>query len=292
MKIFKKVRYPNGRRHIYLMGIKIISYRKDKSICVSMFKSDIYKYKAFTNCNSVDTVILGSSHGRDGYTPTDTSFNLANSSQDLYRAAKVYEFITTMPSKCNKIKNIVLFWSVFHPGLQLEKTREYLKCIPYKLFYNANYAFDFPIDDRKILCKLRTALKKTPVSREYRGESFYDVAHNDDTAMLVEKHIKNTKRRNNQIQYLHDMAVLGNKYKHNIYIVLPPYRQDYLDCLPDDKDIYFELFEFLATHPEIKLLNFQRDGDFIADDFDSADHCNIRGAQKLSNKINNIIYGQ
>ena len=28
MKIFKKVKYPNGRRHIYFLGIKIISYRK------------------------------------------------------------------------------------------------------------------------------------------------------------------------------------------------------------------------------------------------------------------------
>lgn len=33
MKIFKKVRYPNGRRHIYLLGVKIISYRK-KQKCI------------------------------------------------------------------------------------------------------------------------------------------------------------------------------------------------------------------------------------------------------------------
>lgn len=31
MKIFNKVRYPNGRRHIYFCGIKIISYRWKKS---------------------------------------------------------------------------------------------------------------------------------------------------------------------------------------------------------------------------------------------------------------------
>ena len=32
MKIFKKVRYPNGRRHIYFCGMKIFSYRKKQKL--------------------------------------------------------------------------------------------------------------------------------------------------------------------------------------------------------------------------------------------------------------------
>lgn len=30
MKIIKKTRYSNGRRHIYLLGIKVFSYKKKK----------------------------------------------------------------------------------------------------------------------------------------------------------------------------------------------------------------------------------------------------------------------
>ena len=82
---------------------------------------------------------------------------------------------------------------------------------------------------------------------------------------------------------------MTQKYGHKLYVVLPPYRQDYLDCLPDDKDIYFELFNFISLHPEVTLLNFQHDKDFSDDDFDSADHCNKIGAEKLTKKIKGFV---
>lgn len=214
---------------------------------------------------------------------------MANSSQDLYRAYKVYEYITKQKDKCKRLKNIILFWSVFHSGLQLEKTQEYKKCIPYKLFYDAQYLIEFPINDSAYIKALENALKTTPCPKNYRGQSFYDVIHTDVTEELVAKHIKNTKRNNNQIQYVEFMLDLARKYKHKLYIVLPPYRSDYLKCLPDKKEIYFELLDFLKKNKDVKLLDFQFDKDFIDSDFDSADHCNKSGAKKLTSKITKEI---
>lgn len=288
-KIFKKEITPSGRRHIYFCGIKIASYKVKNTVSVDMFKSDIMKFKAFQNADNIKTIVLGSSHGRDGFVPDINSFNLGNSSQDLYRAYKIYEYITKNKTKRKYLKNIVLFWSVFHPGLQLEKTQEFLKCVPYKAFYNAEYPTSFPINDKMYIKALKKEYKNTKCPDNYRGESFYDVLHTDITSELVEKHLKNTKRNNNQIQYVKNMLDLTRKYKHNLYIVLPPYRQDYLDCLPDDKEIYFELFDFLEKNTDVKLLNFQRDKDFTDSDFDSADHCNKQGAIKLTNKIAGFI---
>ena len=222
MKIFRKERPDDNHRQIYFFGIKIITYRKRTRICVSQFKSDILKHKAFVDCNNIKTIILGSSHGRDGYIPEKTSFNLANSSQDLYRAYKVYEYLTKNDKKCKILKNIILFWSVFHPGLQLEKTKEYLKCIPYKVFYNADYPVPFPISDEKYIKKLQKLYKKTKYPDNYRGKSFYDVNHDGEiTEQLIKKHIKNTKRNNNQIQYVEKILNLAHKYNHKLYIVLP-----------------------------------------------------------------------
>ena len=248
------------------------------------FTVDILKFKSFTNnCDKIETVVLGSSHGRDAFLPDNNCFNLANSSQDLYRASKVYEYIINNCTS-SSVKNIILFWSVFHPGLQLEKTQEYIKCIPYKALYGIEYAMPLPIDDSSILKHIHKQSKIIP-DQEYRGESFYNVTHIDITQELVAKHIKNTKRNNNQIQYLENMATLAAQHGHKLYIVLPPYRQDYLDCLPSDQEIYFELFAFLQKNPDVQLLNFQRDPDFKSTDFDSADHCNKTGARKLTNKI-------
>ena len=286
MKIFSKERLPNGRRHIYFCGIKIASYKPKKHNNTNIdFSSDIMKFKAFMNCNNIQTIVLGSSHARDAFIPTKTSFNLGNSSQDLYRAYKVYEFITKDDKKCKSLKTIILFWSVFHPGLQLEKTKEYLKCVPYKLFYHAEYPVKFPVSDKKIIKTLQKQFNAIQYPNGYRGKSLYNAVHNDITQDLVMKHIKNTKRNNHQIEYVKKMLDLARKYGHRLVIVLPPYRSDYLDCLPADNEIYFELFNFLATHQDVTLLNFQRDKDFTASDFDSADHCNLLGAKKLTNKL-------
>ena len=286
MKIFRKERLPHGQRNIYFCGIKIFTYYKN--VCrASHFKTAVIKYKAFMLCDNIKTIILGSSHGRDGFIPDDTCFNLANSSQDLYRAFKVYEHITNMSDKCKSLQNVILFWSVFHPGLQLEKTKEYLKCIPYKAFYNAQYLVDFPISDHIYLKQLKKLLKRIHVPKDYRGKSFWDIRHSADesASILVEKHIKNTQRNNHQIQYLEKMLDLAHKYNHKLYIVLPPYRQDYLECLPDDKKIYFELFDFLDKNPDVRLINIQRDKNFNWDDFDSVDHLNEQGSIKSTKKI-------
>lgn len=78
---------------------------------------------------------------------------------------------------------------------------------------------------------------------------------------------------------------MARKQKHAVYIVLPPYRSDYLKYLPDDKIIYRELFDFLNENTDVKLLNLQRDNDFTDSDFDSPDHCNENGGIKLTEKI-------
>ena len=91
MKIFKKEITNNGRVHIYFCGIKIASYKNAPDFPVSVFESDIMKHKAFMQSENIKTIVLGSSHGRDGFVPNSESFNLANSSQDLCRAYSVYK---------------------------------------------------------------------------------------------------------------------------------------------------------------------------------------------------------
>lgn len=42
MKIFRKEKLENGCRHIYFCGVKIFSYKKNLSVNINMFISDIY----------------------------------------------------------------------------------------------------------------------------------------------------------------------------------------------------------------------------------------------------------
>ena len=96
-------------------------------------------------------------------------------------------------------------------------------------------------------------------------------------------------RNNNQIKYLGDIVKLARQKHHKVYVVLPPYRSDYLKCLPEESIVYRELFDFLKENPDVKLLNFQLSSDFKDSDFDSPDHCNKSGGLKLTKKIKSAM---
>ena len=286
MKMFRKIRHLNGLREIYFCGIKVFSYHK--RIFLKDCSYYILKFIGVQKCKNLKNLVLGSSHGRDGFIPGEFDFNLSNSSLDLYRIWNLYKYVVEHNGK--NIENIIIFWSVFHAGLQLEKTKEFKKCIPYKALFGIEYACDFQLNDRYAIDKIKEQQKHIVCPDDFRGKSGYDIDHNEVAELLVLKHLKNTKRNNNQIQYLDNIVKLARKQKHNVYIVLPPYRSDYLKYLPDDKIVYRELFDFLDKNQDVMLLNFQHDKDFKDSDFDSSDHCNETGGAKLTEKIRSAIH--
>lgn len=285
MKIFGKTRLPNGYRKINFLGMTIFSYFNAR--CIPNYKSDVYKFVGLQNCKKLENLIVGSSHGRDAFIPAEHDCNLANSSQDLYRMYKVYEYVAKHNGK--NLKNVIVFWSIFHPGFQLEKTKECLVSVPYKVLYGIDYACDMYPINQKIIKNIEKLMANANVPNDYRGKSFYIPGSSDKPEIIVAKHLKNAMRHNNQIQYLGKMVELARKNKHNIYVVLPPYRKDYLDCLPDDDTLHCELFEFLAVNPDVHLINMQHDGDFDDSDFANTDHCNESGGQKITNKIKKLL---
>ena len=286
MKIFHKVRELDGHRKIYFLGMHILSYRH--SVKPRDFSYDIMKYLGATKCDNLRNLILGSSHGRDAFIPGKYDFNLSNSSLDLYRIWNLYKYVVKHNGK--NLENIIIFWSVFHAGLQLEKTKEWKNCIPYKGLYDIDYAFPLPMNDAFYLDTMRKQLNGFICPPNFRGKSNYNVNHSKPADELVAKHLKNTRRNNNQIQYLVNIAKLARKHKHQMYVVLPPYRADYLENLPDDSTVFHELFDFLEHNKDVKLLNFQRDCSFVYSDFDSPDHCNETGGKKLTRKIRALIH--
>ena len=286
MKLFKKITDIDGTRKIYLFKIPVWSYYKP--VALPDFSYDIMKFKGLTQCEDLKNLILGSSHARDGFIPSKNDFSLANSSQDLYRASKLYEYVVKHNGQ--ELRNVILFWSVFHPGLELEKTREFVRCIPYKGLYGIDYATKLPIDDKKGMDILNKQIKTVICPTGFRGQATYNLEHfKEPTDVLVSKHLKNTMRNNNQIKYLGDIVKLARQKHHKVYVVLPPYRSDYLKCLPEESIVYRELFDFLKENPDVKLLNFQLSSDFKDSDFDSPDHCNKSGGLKLTKKIKSAM---
>ncbi len=290
-KLIGKQRFDNGKRSIYFCGKKLFSYCKHFYTDLSLFNIDIKKHHAYiANQKHIKTLVLGASTARDGFLPEpESDFNLGTSSQDLYRTYNLYKWCTQ--TKSTNLKNIVLFFDVFTPGLQLEKTSEAYKAIIYKYLYNIPYAFKLHKKYRKFENSCATHFKSAQtITKEYYGQSFYDsVNHKEYVQSIVQKHIKNNQRNNNQIAYLEQLIIQAQENKHNIYVVIPPYRNDYKQHLPDHKIVFHELYNMLEKHNTVTLLNFLNDNDFNSEDFNDCHHLNKNGAIKLTKKIKNAL---
>ena len=286
MKFFDKVRELDGTRKIYFCGIKIISYKQ--TVKKKDFSYSILKYKGVKKAKNLKNLILGSSHGRDAFIPGETDFNLSQSSLDLYRIYHLYKYVLKNNGK--NLRNIIVFYSVFHPGLQLEKTGKWKFCIIYKTLYGIKYALPLPLDDSYLVNEIKGQMDTVSCPDDFRGKSDnYENKYESDAKNLVEKHLKNTCRNNNQIKYLAKLVDMARKNKQNVYVVLPPYRSDYLKKLPEQHIVFRELFGFLDKNKDVKLLNLQNDEDFIDSDFNSVDHCSESGGIKLTKKIKKYI---
>lgn len=290
-KLFGKQRFDNGKRSIYFCGKKLFSYSKHFYTEISVFNIDIKKHHAYIkNKEYVKTLVLGASTGRDGFLPSEISeFNLGSSSQDLYRTYNLYKWCINSDAK--NLKNIIIFFDVFTPGLQLEKTSEAYKAIMHKCLYDIPYAFKLHRKYRRFEKICNKHFQSAQVQTDnYYGQSFYDTSGNEsDVQNIVQKHMKNNQRKNNQIAYLDKLATLANRYNHNIYIVIPPYRDDYRKHLPEHDVVFQELHDFIKRHKNITLLDFMADDNFNHCDFNDCHHLNKNGATKLTAAIKTKI---
>jgi len=104
---------------------------------------DFYEYKRQGiefNKDKIERLVLGSSHGQaavdTGIIPK--TFNLSIASQDMYQSFKLCEkYIPTLPH----LKTIILFFSVFSSGAEMQKTVNAPLCQYYKNVFDIDFKY-------------------------------------------------------------------------------------------------------------------------------------------------------
>lgn len=258
--------------YIHDLGAKIISYEKVKK--------------------DIDTIILGSSHAQLGYRAKSNEFNLGLSFQDLYCSYNIYKKYSN-----EKIKNIILFYSVFSPGSQTIKSQFADKMAVYKAVLGFNYQDNKSAKEKK-LYNLDFAYKyqylkfkkKYKIDLNYRGNevSYITCFKPPIAADRAKPHYKNNQRNNNQTEYVVKMQKLADKRKANLYVVISPATTAYKNSLPLSSELFKELF-YAAKKYNINLLNMYDSDSFDNSDFEDWDHLSLKGAIKLTNIINEWI---
>ncbi len=196
---------------------------------------------------SLRTLALGSSHGLYGFHAGAGEFNFCEVSQDLYYSFRLYE---KYARTARRLEKVILFFSVFSAGFELEKTEEKERCVFYRTVYG------LPYKNRKFMPReerrgkeeqVRSFLKNIPLSGDPAGNCRYDFffAPGTDVRARAAAHLKNSRRENDQMLYFKKLCSLARKKGHALCIVIPPARADYKGFLPPSGIIFNKLFNDL-----------------------------------------------
>lgn len=268
------------------------------------------KYLYYSNHKpNITTLVLGSSHGLFGYRPCITNeLNLSFSSQDLYYA---YNLLKLSKSKLPNLKTVVLFFSPFSSGFYIQKSSLAVG----DLTASMNLIWKIPRytggrvtkEELYIEAEAEGFLKhrKSQISENYETYVM-DFQHKTSIAtekikefqenLYIENELKRTKKhsiyatQDGAMQYLSLLLEEAMKSNLFIYIVLPPFMQEYVNALDTEQSICFNLDKYLKGFSNVQILDFMHDFSFTKDDFIDIDHLNEKGAIKLSSKIRAYIY--
>ena len=234
------------------------------------------------NPSKVEDLFIGSSHIDHGIIPTffgDAAFNVGSNSQDLRSSYYIYK---SLCAQCPNLKNIILGYSVFSPGLDVAKTsRAYIFDILHHHFSFPNHT---PINQkyvRQFATWDRATVKRVEGRNGYLNPAPLKA---NNVEKRISTHLRENQRNNLQNEYIEKLAINVSKNQHHLYVVLMPARQEYIDLLPDKKTLFHDLFDITEKH-RIPLLDYWNDPDFNKTDFSDFDHLNGVGAEKLTKKI-------
>lgn len=269
-------------------------YLYQKKINIKLFDDDDYllylyrkKYNLENNLKSIKILIIGSSHSDYGfYSPVYAdSFNLGLTSGDLYTSFHLYE---NYKSKLQSLNYIILFYSVFSAGYSLISTSERYRSVAYKYFFNVPYQVPKLIKrrfEKKILNKCKNLKLSDANSNFYGYERKTEFLIYQSANERAKSHLRENMREPDQLEWLIKLISSINKDDKEILIVIPPFRNDYKDLLPQSSIVFDKLFR-LGHYMKYDILNFYDSEFFIDNDFGDADHLNEQGAIKLTKMIN------
>ena len=255
----------------------------------------VYKYFGYLqNAQNAHTLILGSSHLANGYYPQEGEYNFALPSQDLYYAYNLYKKLNQ-----KSLKNIIIAFSVFTPGLSIVKTKCADFCVPYKVLMNIDYQdleeakcknlFEL---EKNIEKEIESYKKNLKIPENYYGNllRFPSAKFNSEKAQKrALGHYKNNQREISQIDFCEKIIEEARANNQKVYFVLPPCTNEYRKALPETKKVFEVLYEFVEQNENAKILNYYDNDLFDKSEYSNEDHLNKKGAVKLAKLVREDI---
>ena len=252
----------------------------------NLFSESLMKCKGLEyHKKEVEILALGSSHCMCGFCPNmiKGAYNLGNTGQDLYTS---YSLLKKYLPQLEKLKKVILFYSVFSPGYELAKTHA-LKQVVIN-----HFVFDIPYEVPSLSAWQRAVRHRYQKFDDswlaydrYYGYLPSCEANKMPLEERVAKHLRENARGTHQTRYVEKMIDLCRDRGLSLEIVLSPGRSDYCGLvLKNTPDPFSELRACIGQQPgaDVNVLDLFQAGPFEKNDFADSDHLNPKGAQKLT----------
>jgi hypothetical protein len=258
------------------------------------------------NSNSIETLILGSSHTYYGVNPNlieSTTFNASNVSQspDVDLAIlKSYE------DALNSLSTIVIRLSYDTLFEQLKDSPEDWRLKDYKLYTSIDLEYLFKHNSEILSTGTRQAIR---VLKEYyinnkpilncdslgwgNDLSKRPQVNLEEVGVIAAKRhtVENWHLLEDNIKIYEQLIAWCQKRKIKVILITPPAYKSYRDHLK--KEQLHKMIEIGSRlnnkYNNCIYYNFMSDDSFIVKDFYDADHLNTEGAKKFSSIINSLI---
>lgn len=237
----------------------------------------------------VQTLILGSSHAQMGYRANEGEFNLGAAYEDLYYTYELYDRYKDAPA----LENIVVFYSVFSQGSMLIRTRDARSCVVFKTVAGIDWEDVELAEAMKLnrLCrpfrrKAAQFLSSHPLQKDDFGNEYdYIPVRTPKASDRALAHLKNNDRDFDMTAWLVKLIEEAARRKQKVFIVIPPATSGYRAALPSGQSLFDNVRKAMSKFPDVRLLDFYGDIDFVDGDFIDWDHPSPAGAAKLTAKI-------
>ena len=255
---------------------------------------------------SINTLILGSSHSMYGFDPkyfTEAAYNLGHVSQTIdldYYLLKKY--IKTLP----KLETVVVRLSYTTLHEQIDGGPESWRLKDYNLYYNLDVSNKLKYDSEVLSVKLKNNISRFKdyylyhdkmITVEKSGWAFFDEEHVDESidvlgVFAAKKHTaKDNALVNENIEFLDKLVELCNEEGVKVLLVTLPAHKSYRENLSESQleTVVSAGDKMQKKYANCMYLNLLQDHNFIDEDFYDADHLNSTGSKKLSLFIDRLI---
>ena len=271
-----------------------------------------YKYKhqwMLANADSVECLIMGSSHTYYGITPAyflPNTFNLANVSQNpKYDYLLLEEYIPICP-QLHTIIVPISYFTFFDKSF--EEGEEWFYAINYKLYMDihehSNWSkYNFELSNRPVFSgKLQTYLsgKALPTCDSlgfglgYTLDAKNDVLWEKNAYITVDRHTADEGKMCDENEaYLRRTVQLCRENNIRIILITPPSWSAYHHLL-DEQQLYktYEIIHTICDEYDLLHIDYLKDTRFIEEDFYDCDHLSDIGARKFSLILKDEILGR